>query len=43
MKMTKVWDIAPCSLVEADRRLEVLTALIIRAMNALMMEAVRTS
>jgi hypothetical protein len=37
-------DIAPCSLVEADRRLEKLTASIMRSMMfTLMMEAVSTS
>jgi hypothetical protein len=34
MKMTAFWDIAPCGLVEVDRRLrEVCTASIVRAMN----------
>jgi hypothetical protein len=39
MKFTVFWDVAPCSLVEIYRLLEVLAASIFRAI-ALMMEAV---
>jgi hypothetical protein len=40
MKVIAFWDIAPCSPVEVERRLELLTASIFRV---LMMEAVRSS
>jgi hypothetical protein len=41
MRFAAFWDIAPCSLVEGDRRFR--GASIIRAMSALTIEAVRTS
>jgi hypothetical protein len=41
MKMAVNWDVAPCTLVETDRRFRGLTASII--LIALMMEAVSTS
>jgi hypothetical protein len=43
MKMTVFWDVALCSLIKITDVSEVLTVLIIRAMNALMMAAVSTS
>jgi hypothetical protein len=38
--MTVVWDVAPCSLVEIDLCLQVLTASIIRAMSMFAIEPV---
>jgi hypothetical protein len=43
MKFRVFWDVLPCSSVEVDDVSEVRTAVIIRAMNPLMMEAVRIS
>jgi hypothetical protein len=41
MKMAVFWDVAPCSMVDTDRRFRELTASIIKVMNKLHTELLR--
>jgi hypothetical protein len=41
MKMAVFWDVAPCSMVDTDRRFRELTALVIKVMSKLHTELLR--